>query len=197
MLEFGSDCIVSLDSQITLDHLKLSTSDFEELLSNFRKQNCRGEDALVEDKLRSDVYSKTAGQVRPSLLRSDTLRCPRRMKEVYTTIKADFALAILKVRLVNRNCVGCRLGSSLSYWILPQGNRRKCRLNLVPLTRQFGEQHLKLAVICLSEKVIAGSSPGHCSLTSAAWFLRALNKHNAVVAAGSAWSRAGCQDPCY
>ncbi|CAL5219215.1 g1006 [Coccomyxa viridis] len=62
LVDFGPDCIVSLDSQITVERLQLSIPDYHELLSNFRKQNCRGKDALCDNETCNYVYSKTAGQ---------------------------------------------------------------------------------------------------------------------------------------
>ena len=75
LLEWGPDCIVSLDSKKTVEQLQLSTADYQELLGNFRMVKCR--DALCDEKIRSDVYSKTAGQVCSSLLHPDTLRWPQ------------------------------------------------------------------------------------------------------------------------
>lgn len=67
-MDWKPDCIVSLDSQITVERLQLSTPEYEELLGNFRTLKCG--DALCDERIRSDVYSKTAGQVCPSLLHS-------------------------------------------------------------------------------------------------------------------------------
>ena len=94
LVDFGPDCIVSLDSQITVERLQLSIPDYHELLSNFRKQNCRGEDALCDNETCNYVYSKTAGQVRDAMLLS--LGCPWHMREVCAAISVYGTLATLK-----------------------------------------------------------------------------------------------------
>ena len=78
LLEIGRDCIVSLDSQYAVERLQLLTSEYQELLGNFRILKCR--DALINLNICGDVYSRTAGQVCPSLLHSSHLRWPQHRK---------------------------------------------------------------------------------------------------------------------
>ena len=74
LLNWRSCCNVTLDSDISLERLRLSKPEYHELLSNFRMLECP--DALFGKEARKALYLNTAGQVCPLLMHSITPRCP-------------------------------------------------------------------------------------------------------------------------
>ncbi|CAL5224439.1 g7125 [Coccomyxa viridis] len=67
LLNWRSCCNVTLDSDISLERLRLSKPEYHELLSNFRMLECP--DALFGKEARKALYLNTAGQTRTVLKR--------------------------------------------------------------------------------------------------------------------------------
>ncbi|CAL5224438.1 g7124 [Coccomyxa viridis] len=63
LLNWDSSCTGTLDSDSSLERLRLSKPQYRELLSNFRILKCA--DALSDETVRKALYHNTAGKVSP------------------------------------------------------------------------------------------------------------------------------------